>query len=167
MRITAMLLLAVGLAACTVQRQVPSGREPRAVLQAYVDAWNRHDSLAIDTLLAPNGIHEDLAWGFRGEGPTAVRDFMRSVIAVSPDYQWKVTSSFADGESVVAEWTWTASFTGQSPSGPVTGQPVSGRGAAVAQVVNGKIVRLSDYYDAASFFPKPTPDTAQTNGAKQ
>lgn len=160
MQFTGMLLVAGSLAACSFRPQSPTGQDPKAVLQAYVDAWNRHDSLALDTLLAPTGIHEDLAWGFRGEGPAAVRGFMRNVIAVSPDYHWGVTSSFSDGQSVVAEWTWTASFTGQSPSGPVTNQPVSGRGAAVAQIANGKIVRLSDYYDAASFFPKQTPDSA-------
>jgi len=154
------LLIASGLAACSPRPQSPTGQDPKAVLQAYVDAWNRHDSLAFDTLLAPAGIHEDLAWGFRGKGPGAVRGFMRDVIAVSPDFHWDVTSSFSDGQSVVAEWTWTATFTGPSPSGPVTNQPVAGRGAAVAQIANGKIVRLSDYYDAASFFPKQPPDTA-------
>lgn len=159
--LTGTLFIAVGLAACSPRSTTSAGPDPKAVLQAYVDAWNRHDSLALDTLLAPAGIHEDLAWGFRGEGPVAVRSFMRDVIAVSPDYHWEVTSSFTDGQSAVAEWTWTATFTGPSPSGPVTNQPVRGRGAAVAQIANGKIVRLSDYYDAASFFPKQVPDTAR------
>jgi len=159
MRFTGTLLIAVGLAACSSNPQSPAGQDPKAVLQAYVDAWNRHDSLALDTLLAPTGIHEDLAWGFRGEGPAAVRRFMRDVIAVSPDYHWEVTASFTDGQSVVGEWTWTATFTGPSPSGPVTNQHVAGRGAAIAQIADGKIVRLSDYYDAASFFPKQAPDT--------
>ena len=105
MRFTRVLLIAGGLAACSSKLQSPAGQDSKAVLQAYVDAWNRHDSLALDTLLAPTGIHEDLAWGFRGEGPAAVRGFMRDVIAVSPDYHWEVTSSFTDGQSVVAEWT--------------------------------------------------------------
>ena len=157
--LTGTLLIVVGLTACSPQPPSPAGQDPMAVLQAYVEAWNRHDSLALDTLLAPAGVHEDLAWGFRGEGPAAVRGFMRDIIAVSPDYHWEITSSFTDGQSVVGEWTWTATFTGPSPSGPVTNQNVAGRGAAVAQIAKGKIVRLSDYYDAASFFPKQTPDT--------
>lgn len=157
--LTGTLLIAVGLTACSPRPQNPAGQDPKAVLQAYVEAWNRHDSLALDTLLAPAGVHEDLAWGFRGEGTAAVRGFMRDVIAVSPDYHWEITSSFTDGQSVVGEWTWTATFTGPSPSGPVTNQHLAGRGAAVAQIAKGKIVRLSDYYDAASFFPKHTPDT--------
>ena len=159
--LTGTLLIAAGLAACSSRPQSIAGPGPKAVLQAYVDAWNRHDSLALDTLLAPAGIHEDLAWGFRGEGPAAVRAFMRDVIAVSPDYHWTVSSSFTDGQSVAAEWTWTATYTGPSPGGPVTNQRITGRGAAVARIANGKIVRLSDYYDVASFFPKQLPDSAR------
>jgi len=154
------VLLGAVAAACAPAAQKPATDEPKAVLQAYVDAWNRHDSLAIDSLLAPEGVHEDFAWGFRGEGPADVRAFMRDVIAVSPDYQWQLTSSFSDGPRVVGEWTWTATFTGPSPSGPVNNQRITGRGAAVAEIADGKIVRLSDYYDAASFFPRPVSDAA-------
>lgn len=153
-------LLAAGLAACSSRPQGTAGPDPKAVFQAYVDAWNRHDSLALDTLLAPAGIHEDLAWGFRGEGPAAVRASMRDVIAVSPDYHWEVTSSFTNGQRIAAEWTWTATYTGPSPRGPVTHLRITGRGAAVARIANGRIARLSDYYDVASFFPKQLPDTA-------
>jgi len=129
------------------------------MLQTYVDAWNRHDSLALDTLLAPTGVHEDLAWGFRGEGPAAVRAFMRDVIAVSPDYKWEITRSFADGQHVAAEWTWTATYTGPSPIGPVTNRHVSGRGAAIVRIEDGKIAHFTDYYDVASFFPPQARDS--------
>ncbi len=155
------ILTAGGLAACSPPAQNTAGSDPKAVLEAYVDAWNHHDSLALDTLLAPAGIHEDLAWGFRGEGPAAVRAFMRDVIAVGPDYHWEITSTLTDGQRVAAEWTWTATYTGSSPGGPVTNQPISGRGAAVAQIADGKIVRLSDYYDVASFFPKQLADSTR------
>ncbi len=159
--LTGALAAAIGLFACSPQPQSTADPDPKAVLLAYIDAWNRHDSLALDTLLAPTGIHEDFAWGFRGEGPAAVRGFMRDVIAVSPNYRWEVNSSFTDGESVTAEWTWTATYTGPSPGGPVTNQPVRGRGAAVARIANGKIILLSDYYDVASFFPKPVADSSR------
>lgn len=160
MKCAGAVLLGAVVTACAPTSQKPAAAKPEAVLQAYVDAWNRHDSLAIDSLLAPAGVHEDFAWGFRGEGAADVRAFMRDVIAVSPDYQWQITSSFSEGQRVVGEWTWTATFTGPSPSGPVTNQRITGRGAAVAEIADGRIVRLSDYYDAASFFPRQVSDTA-------
>ena len=131
------------------------------MLQAYVDAWNRHDSLAFDTLLAPAGIHEDLAWGFRGEGPAAVRAFMRDVIAVSPDYHWEVTL-FLHGRAKRSSGVDVDGHLHRSqPGWAGERQRITGRGAAVARIANGKIVRLSDYYDVASFFPKQLPDTAR------
>jgi steroid delta-isomerase-like uncharacterized protein len=155
------LLTAFGLCACSPRPQGTAGPDPKAVLQAYVVAWNRHDSLALDTLLAPAGVHEDLAQGFRGEGPAAVRVFMRDLIAVEPDYNWQLTSSFADGQSVAAEWTWTATYTGPGPTGPVTNQRITGRGVSIARIEKGKIAYFADYYDVASFFPKQLSTTTR------
>ena len=154
-----LLSMAVAVSACAPPPQDKPATNVQATLQAYVDAWNRHDSLAFDTLLAPTGVHEDLAWGFRGEGPAAVRRFMRDVIAVSPDYKWEITHTFADGRNVAAEWTWTATYTGPSPIGPVTHQPIAGRGAAIVRIEDGKITRFTDYYDVASFFPSQARDS--------
>jgi steroid delta-isomerase-like uncharacterized protein len=151
---------ALVLGGCSPSPPRTTGPKPAALLQAYVAAWNRHDSLALDTLLAPTGVHEDRAQGFRGEGPAAVRAFMRDLIAAEPDYNWQITSSLTDGQWVAAEWTWTATYTGPGPSGPVTNQPVTGRGASFARIENGRIAYFADYYDNASFFPKPVPGPA-------
>jgi len=126
------------------------------VLQAYISAWNHHDFAAFDRLLAPDGIHEDIAAGFRGEGPAQVKDFMRDMLKAQPDLEWKVTSIIESGPIVAAEWTWTSTFTGDSPSGPVVAKRIFGRGASVAVIENGRIKRFTDYYDTLSYFPKTT-----------
>lgn len=125
-----------------------------AVFKAYVDAWNKRDTVAMDSLLGPGGIHDDIAWGFHGVGPAQVNGFMRDVLKTQPDYKWTVTSTFADGPHVAAEWTWTGTYTGPSPTGTLKSVPTSGRGAAIVEIENGKIKQFTDYYDAASFFPK-------------
>lgn len=155
------LIAAAGLVGCSPRPASSGTSDPKRVLQAYVDAWNRRDSLALDTLLAPGGVHDDIAWGFHGEGPAAVRGFMHDVLAAEPDYDWQVTSSFTDGQNVAAQWTWTATYTGPSSTGPVTNQRVTGRGAAIARIENGRIASFTDYYDVASFFPKPAADTTR------
>jgi steroid delta-isomerase-like uncharacterized protein len=133
-----------------------ASQSPKAVLQAYIAAWNRHDFAAFDALLAPDGIHEDIAAGFRGEGPAQVKAFMRDMLKGQPDLEWKVTSIIQSGPLVAAEWTWTSTFTGDSPGGPVVAKRISGRGASVAVIENGRIKRFSDYYDTLSYFPKTT-----------
>jgi ketosteroid isomerase-like protein len=58
---------------------VPSGK---AVLEAYVSAWNRHDFAALDKLLTPDAVHEDIAWPSRDVGPAQIKEFMRQMIEV-------------------------------------------------------------------------------------
>lgn len=128
-----------------------------AVFEAYVRAWNARDTMALDTLLGPRAVHEDLAQGFRGVGPQEVKAFLRDMLKAEPDFQWQITASFAAGPRVAAEWTWTATYTGPSPIGPVTNRRISGRGASIAEVANGKIQRFTDYYDVASYFPPGPP----------
>lgn len=140
------------LLACAGLPRQSTPEAGRALLDAYVRAWNTHDSLAFDTLLAPDGIHEDLAQGFRGRGPAQVRGFLRQVIAQEPDFRWRLTRVYSSDSIVAAEWTWASTYTGPGPSGPLVHQPDSGRGASIVVVRDGRIQRFTDYYDAASFF---------------
>jgi steroid delta-isomerase-like uncharacterized protein len=146
-------LTAITLVACAVQKKPPVPEGGKAVVQAYIDAWNRHDSTAIDTLLASNGVHEDLAQNFRGNGSAEVVAFIRKTIAAEPDFKWNVTNSIEEGRYVAVEWTWTATHSGADPTGkPVTNRRISGRGSSFAELENRKIKRITDYFDSGSFF---------------
>ena len=147
------ILLIALIVACAVQEKAPAPQGARAIADAYVRAWNQHDTAALDTLLAPDATHEDLAQNFSGKGPAAVVAFMRREIAVQPDFNWHVTNTIEDGGFVALEWTWASTYTGQDPSGrKVTKKHIAGRGSSVAEIQNGKIKRFTDYYDGTSFF---------------
>lgn len=141
--------------ACFAQSKRKAPQTPAGVFRTYVSAWNHHDFAAFDSLLAPDSLHEDFADGIAARGPAADKAFMKDEIAAMPDFEWKITNLIASGNTVAAEWTWTATFTGNGPNGPVKNLHVAGRGASVAIVENGRIKRVSDYYDNASYFPKP------------
>lgn len=146
-------LLSVSIAACAVYEKKQPVEGDKAIVAAYVTAWNQHDSVAIDTLLAPGAVHEDIAEHFRSRTSRDVVDFMRDLIAAEPDFKWTITNSYEDGRIVVLEWTWTGTYTGPDPAGKaVTGRRTSGKGASIAEVENGRIRRFTDYYDQASFF---------------
>ncbi len=134
--------------------------DPKSLLEAYVSAWNRHDSAAFSSLLSPDVVHEDLAYGFRGEGVAQIANFMKAVLEQEPDFAWHLTNVFVSGSSVAGEWTWTATYSGDCPNGPVVHQHIAGRGVSIAIVENGRIKRFTDYYDTASFFPKLPPKAA-------
>ena len=96
-------LAAATVVACAVEKKPPVPETGKAVVQAYIDAWNRHDSTAIDTLLARNGVHEDLAQNFRGNGSAEVVAFIRKTIAAEPDFKWNITNSIEEGRNVAIE----------------------------------------------------------------
>ena len=146
-------LLVFSVVSCAVYSKKQPVESDKAVATAYVKAWNQHDSVAIDTLLARDAVHEDAAQNFRGTGSKAILKFMRGLMAAEPDFKWDVTNSLEDGQTVVLEWTWTSTYTGPDPMGKrVTGRRISGKGVSIAELDNGKIKRFTDYYDAASFF---------------
>jgi steroid delta-isomerase-like uncharacterized protein len=145
--------LTLSVVSCAVYSKKQPVESDKAVAAAYVKAWNQRDSVAIDTLLASDGVHEDVPRNFRGTGSRAVVQFLRGTVAEQPDFKWNVTNTLEDGQKVVLEWTWTGTFTGRDPSGrQVTGRRISGKGTSIAELDNGKIKRFTDYYDAASFF---------------
>jgi steroid delta-isomerase-like uncharacterized protein len=142
----------------TAQTTTAAVTSPVVVVRAYVDAWNRRDSAAFDSLMAPHGTHEDIPWAFIGNGPAGAKQLMKAVLSLQPDFNWKITDVVEQGSKVAAQWTWTATYSGPDPQGrPVKNVHVSGRGTAVVEVEKGKIKTLTDYYDVSSFFPKPDP----------
>ena len=146
-------LAAISLLACAVEKKPPVPVTDKAVVLAYVRAWNEHDSTALDSLLAPDAIHEDLAQNFHGKGSAQVVAFMRGAIAAEPDFKWQVTNSIEDGRYIALEWTWTSTYTGPDPTGKrVANKRISGRGASLVEVERGKVKRFTDYYDISSFF---------------
>jgi steroid delta-isomerase-like uncharacterized protein len=134
-------------------------RSGKSLLQAYVSAWNRHDFAALETLLTPDSVHEDIAWGFRSQGPAQIKDSLRMMIESEPDMDWRLTTIIGTGPIVAAEWTWTATFTGDTPVGHFVRKRVSTRGVSVVVTENGRIKRFTDYYDMASTFAKAPTDT--------
>ena len=157
MKRIALAVIVAGLAslvACMAKQEKPAAASERAVLDAYVAAWNRHDSLGVDTLLAKDGVHEDVPFSIRATAPDGVHAFMRDLLQSSPDYVWKITDVVEGDNSLAAEWTWTSTYTGDSPNGPVTALRISGRGASLVELENGKIKRFSNYYDEASWLKK-------------
>jgi hypothetical protein len=77
---------------------------------------------------------------------------MRTMLETQSDLNWHLTSIVDGGSVVAAEWVWTGTYTGDSPVAPVAPRRISGRGASVVVIENGRIKRFTDYYDFNSVF---------------
>jgi predicted ester cyclase len=164
MSLRLVLLIPLALSACTSKDGTPppdtaraaSASSARRVAEAYVDAWNRHDSAAIDTLIALRGTHEDMPSGFVATGPAGVHGMMRDLSQSLPDYAWNITEVVEGSPNLALVWTWKGTFTGKDPTGKdVKNVPVSGVGSSIVEVENGRIKRMRNYYDEASLFRRP------------
>lgn len=152
-------LLASAICLCvfalTCSREAKTQTQPsgKTLLEAYVTAWNLHDFAALDKLLSVDAVHEDMARPSRDVGLAEIKQFMRTTLEAQPDLNWHVTTIVDGGSQVAAEWVWTGTARGRDSSvSPIAAKHISGRGASVAVIENGRIKRFSDYYDFDSIF---------------
>lgn len=148
----------MGLFACVVlgcsdePEPVSRRANPGPLFEALVQAWDSHDFAAVDTLMDPLAIHEDLALGFRGEGLDQIKAFMRHTFQLIPDFDWRPTNILVAGSQAAAEWTLAGTYSGDTPQGPVKNRRFSVRGASVVVIDHGKIIRFTDYYNLTEFY---------------
>ena len=79
-------------------------------LQAFADAWNRHDIDALMAFMAEDCVFEASAGGevcgTRCVGRDAVRAGYADVFATFPDAHWAGARHFVHGDRGVWEWTF-------------------------------------------------------------
>ena len=82
-----------------------------AMLQAFAEAWNRHDADALMSFMADACVFEASAGedvcGTRYVGRDAVRAGYLEVFAAFPDAHWGDARHFVHGDRGVSEWVFT------------------------------------------------------------
>lgn len=80
-------------------------------LQAFAEAWNRHDAEALMSFMSEGCVFEASAGpdvcGSRYEGHEAVRAGFAAVWATFPDAHWGNARHFVIGDRGVSEWLFT------------------------------------------------------------
>lgn len=82
-----------------------------ALLEAFADAFNRHDADAIVSMMTPDCVFEASAGpeacGARSTGRDAVRAAFVDVWTTYPDAHWAGARHFVHGERGVSQWRFT------------------------------------------------------------
>ena len=112
-----------------------------AFLDAFAQAWNRHDTNAIVEMMTPDcvlcfsaGATSD---GSRFEGRDAVRAAINDLFVRMPDAQWQGARHFISGDRGVTEWTMVATTR--------DGQRIDARGCDVFHFKDGRIAFKDSY----------------------
>jgi len=86
-------------------------RGHESLLQAFADAWNRHDVDALMSMMTTDCVFEasggESIDGERHEGQPAVLAAFIAVFEQYPDAQWADARHFVTGDRGVSEWTFT------------------------------------------------------------
>ena len=126
------------------------------VLQAFAEAWNRHDIDALMAFMAEDCVFESSAGpevcGTRYAGREAVRAGFMEVWATFPDAHWGNARHFVQGERGVSEWTFTGTC--------ADGSHVEVHGCDLFTFRDGKIALKNSYRKS-----RP-PTSARTNPAR-
>ncbi|MEJ6782295.1 ester cyclase [Aminobacter sp. Piv2-1] len=128
---------------------------PQAVVEAYLAAWNAHDSAKAAELFADNVVYYDASVGKPVEGKEAAKtgvidNFLKAV----PDAAWTMKGApVVQDDRVSFEWEFSGTNSGDWADGTkATGKKFSFTGASMFSVKDGKIASQSDYYDALGFY---------------
>ena len=85
------------------------------MLDAFADAWNRHDADALMTFMSDDCVFESSTGpdkcGTRYAGRDAVRAGFVEVWTTFPDAHWGNAQHFVHGDRGVSEWTFTGTRT--------------------------------------------------------
>lgn len=88
-----------------------------ATLQAFGDAWNRHDIDGLMSFMSDDCVFQTAAGpdacGSRHVGTAAVRKAFAAAWETVKDAQWENGQHFVQGDFGVSQWT----FTGTAPDG--------------------------------------------------
>ncbi len=110
-------------------------------LDAFADAWNRHDVDALMTFMAEDCVFDSSSGpeicGTRYAGREAVRAGFSQVFVTFPDAQWNNPRHFVAGNRGVSEWTFTGTRT--------DGSRVEVRGCDLFEFRDGRIARKDSY----------------------
>lgn len=111
------------------------------VLQAFADAWNRHDAEALMSFMSDDCVFEASAGaeicGTRYAGREAVRAGFAEVWATFPDAHWGNARHFVHADRGVSEWTFTGTR--------ADGTRVEVQGCDLFTFRDGKIVLKNSY----------------------
>jgi steroid delta-isomerase-like uncharacterized protein len=124
-------------------------------IQALVDAANAKDWDHVREVMSEDCVFEDVARGITVQGGDGFARYMQGFEGSFSDMRLEVVSSVGDGERESAEILSRGKHDGplRFPDReiPATGKTVNAPLCWFAEISDGKITRLRDYYNPATF----------------
>jgi len=135
--------------------------------QKMFAAWSMNTPSTIDSIFAKDGIYEDVAGNTLAKGRENIKKLLNETTSAIPDFNIKLLKWFSSGNKVACQWIMKGTQTGNMGDIPASGKSFSVRGASIALIKDGEIIRWTDYYDSFSFLKQlgviPSKDPVKNN----
>jgi steroid delta-isomerase-like uncharacterized protein len=118
------------------------------LLDRFVTLFNEHRLEEGEKDYAADGIVEEIGTNQRMT-PAENTAAARAWLAAFPDAKGTITSTIVDGNRGTAEIVWRGTNTGPLMGQPATGRPVTVRAVVVIESDGNRITRSSHYIDVA------------------
>jgi steroid delta-isomerase-like uncharacterized protein len=149
----AILLTIMG---CNQMSSLTSPQQIRHLVNELYAAWSLHEPDRIDAIFTDDAAYEDVAGGQVLRGKLEIKQLLRAAFAWAPDFRVTMTSLTIAGDTGTTEWVIEGTQTGPVRAGPFGELPATGRtfrlrGASILVFRGGRIAKVTDYYDMATF----------------
>jgi steroid delta-isomerase-like uncharacterized protein len=135
----------------TTQKRKTKAQITEEVALGYLAAVSERDLDAMIAHLSDDVIEDITPVGIL-RGPGEARAFFGELFAAFPDFQFTVEHSISNPSIAAVQWRATGTFRGAPFQGiEPTGRRVEIRGCDCIETGDGKIVRITAYYDGAAF----------------
>ena len=123
----------------------------RRLVHELYTAWSLHQPERIDLIFTDDAVYEDVAGGQIVRGKEAIKQLLRAAYAWAPDFRVAMKSLIVTDDTAATEWVSEGIQTGPIGELPASGNSFQLRGASILNFQNGKIAKVTDYYDMATF----------------
>jgi steroid delta-isomerase-like uncharacterized protein len=121
--------------------------DPESVVRRFYSALNERDFGAAAAVIAERCEWTSMASRARERGPAPVLKGLLDWVEAFPDIKFEILDLVADGERVAVEWRTVGTHLGEFRGHAATRRRLDRRGCTLAEVKDGKLVRVRDYYD--------------------
>ncbi len=126
--------------------------DSKALLLAWIDAFNRHDVDALVECYTPEAVNFQVAAGGPRVGTDDIRADFESFFSAFPDTYARVENILADGNWAAWEWLGGGTLTGEFLGFDPTKKSYELRGCGFFQFQNEKIILQRGYWDKETWF---------------
>jgi steroid delta-isomerase-like uncharacterized protein len=148
-------------------RRSAKSRAVEKTAREFFAALGTHEPDAVLELWADHGVEEVVPAGevYRGKGE--IGGFLRAFLGSSSDLEVTVDRVIADDSRAVVEWRFRGTFDGSFEGVEPTGKKIDLRGTDILEFEDGKVTRLTAYYDASTFARQVGMLPPQDSGAEK